>query len=154
MACCKTVVQGRVFEFFSSHQYILEVFFRHRLGSYNNFQNRIESKGLPRGEQGALGLGAARWLGAPRPAWCHTHTSMPVSRVHIQSGRRPVTLHRTRQSCCSDCSCHVSPGRGARSCRPSGMLRGKGRGCTGQPANAGGVTCPFDAKTDSFVGRV
>ena len=42
-------------------------------------------------------LGAAGWLGAPRPAWCHTHTAMPVSRVHVQSGHRPVTLHRTRQ---------------------------------------------------------
>lgn len=26
---------------------------------------------------GALGLGAARWLGAPRPAWCRTRTALP-----------------------------------------------------------------------------
>ena len=53
---------------------------------------------------------------------------MPVSRVHVQSGRRPVTLHRTRQSGCSDCSRHVSPGQGARFCRPSVGAGGKAGG--------------------------
>ena len=40
---------------------------------------------------------------------------------------------------------------------PVGQVRGaqgKGRGWMGQPANAGGAACPFDAETDSFVGRV
>ena len=32
--------------------------------------------------------------------------------------------------------------------------REKGRGRTGQPANAGGAACPFDGETDGFVGRV
>ena len=31
---------------------------------------------------------------------------------------------------------------------------GKGRGWKGQPANTGGAAWPFDAETDSFVGRV
>ena len=46
-------------------------------GSYNSLQNRIEPKGPPLGEQGALCLGAAGVLGALRPAWCHTRTAVP-----------------------------------------------------------------------------
>ena len=58
-----------------------------------------------------------------------------LSRVHVQSGRRPVALHRAWQSCCSDCSRPVSPGRGARSCRSSAGGSGKRQGWTPQPAN-------------------
>ncbi|KAI4589112.1 hypothetical protein MJG53_003520 [Ovis ammon polii x Ovis aries] len=50
---------------------------RPSLGSYNSLQNRIEPKGPPLGEQGALCLGAAGVLGALRPAWCHTRTAVP-----------------------------------------------------------------------------
>ena len=61
------------------------------------------------------------------PGATPAHLCLP-SRVHVQSGHRPVTPHRTWQSCCSDCSCPVSPGRGARSCRSSAGARAKGRG--------------------------
>ncbi|KAI4589110.1 hypothetical protein MJG53_003518 [Ovis ammon polii x Ovis aries] len=50
---------------------------RPSLGSYNSLQNRIEPKGPPLGEQGALCLDAAGVLGALRPAWCHTRTAVP-----------------------------------------------------------------------------
>ena len=125
--------------------------FRRHLGSYNNLQNRVDSKGLPRGEKGASGLGAAGWLGALRPTWCHT--AVPPSPVCVQSGRRPVSLRGTWQSCCSDGACHASPGRDARSCRPSAGGTGEGQGMSGQPADAGGATCASDAVDGLLVGR-
>ena len=77
-----------------------------------------------------------------------------LSRVHVQSGRRPVTLHRTWQSCCSDCSHPVTPGRGARSCWSSAGGSGKRLGWMAPPANTNDDACTFDAETDCFVGRV
>ncbi|XP_060990983.1 liprin-alpha-1-like [Dama dama] len=59
---------------------------------------------------------ALRVSGGPEACLGHTRTATPLSRACVQSGRRPVTVRRTRQSCCSDSSRHVSPGRGARPC--------------------------------------
>ena len=77
----------------------------------------------------------ASWMGDQIHVLCtdrwifnHWTTREGPLRVHVQSGRRPVTLHRTRQSGCSDCSRHVSPGQGARFCRPSVGAGGKAGG--------------------------
>ena len=71
---------------------------------------------------------AAGWLGAPRPT--RRHTAVPLSPEYAQSGRRPVTLRRAWQSCCSDCACHVSSGRGA-------VLSAKCRGHRGRAGLSG-----------------
>ena len=64
-------------------------------------------------------------LGAPRPAWdTPAQPHPPLSGVHVQTGRRPVTLRMARQSCCSDCSRLVSPGQGARACVLSMRISG------------------------------
>ena len=82
--------------------------------------------------------------GATPPQLC----PCPESMFRVAAGRWPCTGQG--RGCCLDCSHHVSPGRGARSCRPSTGGRGKGRGWTDNPF----TPCPWDGETDSFVGRV